>query len=639
MQDLLLENFTLLQYACRHGKLNLVKYLMDFGFDITYAPVSPQQPIQLSCKYGHPEILKYLIDKGALSEKPNPIRSTRKRTLYSQAVWNFVPPENSTKCLEILLEYKNKHTEVTSIGEVNDTDDYGRTPLHYAVMRKNDDCILLLLRNGAHMDAKDNFKEIPLSSMPESALEKFLDSMISFNDYKCKSKDKRNDSYDLQFNFRDIFKREGNNEYSFSMDLLKKIKREKRLKNLIGHPIISIILHFQYYRIQSFFYFYLVLYFLFLCFYTPYVVLQGSSLNFTKETSNHLQQAHDKHYTATLVLRILSFIILAIFSLLEIVKFFGGSSYVSSLDNLIRFITFSLSWVVLIIDCVQEKEYTQWKAVSILMVCFEFFLVLSKYPSLTYHIITFRTASLKLIKFLFFHAIILLGFALSFHILFRKSKEKQAEIFQKFSNATFKTIIMLTSEFEAGVIPFYDYGVSYFIFILFIFFVTIVLFNLMIALALSKVNDMERNKLLYRSFTEIDMIVHFEEYYLEGRSKWQKASQKLCKFCQNLFKKCFGKRKEYVSEKEPILKIKGNQLLQSIKFETYPKRRVVFTKNENTNHASSYCYKCCNWCKCSRGIFKHCGNFFSGKLNDKVVIKAWEIAAKNKQKNENEKNI
>lgn len=46
---------------------------------------------------------------------------------------------------------------------VNDKDEYGNTPLHFAVMRNDVEAIKRLLKEHANINAKNKFGETPLS--------------------------------------------------------------------------------------------------------------------------------------------------------------------------------------------------------------------------------------------------------------------------------------------------------------------------------------------------------------------------------------------------------------------------------------------------------------------------------------------
>lgn len=101
----------------------------------------------------------------------------------------------------------------------------------------------------------------------------------------------------------------------------------------------------------------------------------------------------------------------------------------------------------------------------------------------------FKTVSLNFIKFLFLYAFLILSFALAFYTLFKDGDEENKP-FPNAPQSIFKTIVMLTGEFEASDIPFVIHPVlGHLIFVLFEFLIAIVLFNLLTGLAVSDTQE------------------------------------------------------------------------------------------------------------------------------------------------------
>ncbi|KAI0989805.1 hypothetical protein GJ496_009321 [Pomphorhynchus laevis] len=58
------DNYTLLHYACIHGRFELVQQLIELGLDVNYPSFSNETPLYVSVKRGFTEIAKYIISKG-----------------------------------------------------------------------------------------------------------------------------------------------------------------------------------------------------------------------------------------------------------------------------------------------------------------------------------------------------------------------------------------------------------------------------------------------------------------------------------------------------------------------------------------------------------------------------------------------
>eukprot|EP00049_Salpingoeca_infusionum_P007935 m.128129 g.128129 ORF g.128129 m.128129 type:complete len:1073 (+) comp13865_c0_seq1:107-3325(+) len=107
------EQHAALHYAARAKALGLAKLLVEAGANPTVSGEEGVTPIHLAAKYGSPDLLTLLLDSA---------------------------PEDG----------------------VNVTDDYQSTPLHFATLRVNMDCVRSLLQRGANIDAVDKQGETPL---------------------------------------------------------------------------------------------------------------------------------------------------------------------------------------------------------------------------------------------------------------------------------------------------------------------------------------------------------------------------------------------------------------------------------------------------------------------------------------------
>lgn len=186
---------------------------------------------------------------------------------------------------------------------------------------------------------------------------------------------------------------------------------------------------------------------------------------------------------------------------------------------------------------------------------------------------------------------------------------------------------MLTAEFDASDIPFDEYSiVSHLIFIVYIFIITIVLLNLMVAIAFKQVNEMEKNRNLYGSLAQIDYIKHFEDNFSENYVvrtiySWFSPSG-CCAF--------FNDSRSYTVTPENMklnVMIRGNdvEFNNRLIFKTYPAKEVnikTISKKEEIDkkwYNNFDCFK----------IFKS-----SHRLHHSVIENAQEIVSKRFSKKE-----
>jgi hypothetical protein len=124
-------------------------------------------------------------------------------------------------------------------------------------------------------------------------------------------------------------------------------------------------------------------------------------------------------------------------------------------------------------------------AIAILLGWFELVLMLGRLPLLSVQTEMFKTVSLTFLKFMAGYIILIMAFAFSFYILFEGNvKKDDVDMFTNPLISILKTIVMFAGEFEVSSLSFDSLpGTSHVIFLLFVFFVSIVLLNLLNGLA------------------------------------------------------------------------------------------------------------------------------------------------------------
>lgn len=178
--------------------------------------------------------------------------------------------------------------------------------------------------------------------------------------------------------------------------------------------------------------------------------------------------------------------------------------------DLINYLELALIFATFVLLSTSPASYQEFgnmhrviASITILFAAAELSLLISTLPNsfISTHIVMLKRVSCSFLKSLSINSIILLAFAFCFYTLFNAptgekpnnastdtSSETQADDFNRFidpGTAIIKTIVMLTGEFEAANIDFNVNQTSYLIFLMFVFFMSIVLFNLLNGLAVS----------------------------------------------------------------------------------------------------------------------------------------------------------
>lgn len=99
---------TWLHFAAREGAFEIVKYLLDYGFDINEGDKDDDiTPLCSACQGGHYEIVKYLLDHGAVMDTSasvrNPLFAAISGSIQVNALWG-APTGEAPQIVRLLLE-------------------------------------------------------------------------------------------------------------------------------------------------------------------------------------------------------------------------------------------------------------------------------------------------------------------------------------------------------------------------------------------------------------------------------------------------------------------------------------------------------------------------------------------------------
>lgn len=133
-------------------------------------------------------------------------------------------------------------------------------------------------------------------------------------------------------------------------------------------------------------------------------------------------------------------------------------------------------------------------AIAVLLAWAEGLLLLGRHPKLSIFVTMFTTVSFTFFLLLLWYSVLLIGFGLSFFLLFGADVSKtgadesdaKESAFVSIPTSLLKVVAMMTGELEYSDLPFATSPVtSRIIFLAFLFLITIVLLNLLNGLAVS----------------------------------------------------------------------------------------------------------------------------------------------------------
>lgn len=388
--------------------------------------------------------------------------------------------------------------------------DKGNTPLHYAARAGCREAVTLLLDRGSYIGHMNKFNVPPIADIPMSTLSHYFDDCLQMR------KERTND-YMIEFNYHCLMSQDNYAKQTKTrqdlreMEVFQYIMKNNGLKELLRHPLLSSFLYLKWHRIRYLLYAKFILYVTFYLFVNAYILgttyNNPTSENKTEIIMNSSEVIGESKLKIALyhenTLWILTSIMLILLCIREILQFISSPwYYILNFENWLEIALIVLTFSVLI------GAGPQVGAAVILLSAWKLVVLISQHPRMSTGIEMFRKVSFNFMRFLFPYAFLILAFALAFYTLF---KDGNADNFSNPGYSFFKTIIMLTGEFDASDIPFVYHPVwSHIIFMLFVFLIAIVLFNLLNGLAVSDTAEILSKAELVGLISRISLLVYIE---------------------------------------------------------------------------------------------------------------------------------
>lgn len=141
---------TALHYAVGEDNLESVKFLLNHGANVNVKGQKEATPSLIAASKGCIKVLKVLLDAGAANIHARD--ATGKSFLHHAVIGVNLTKDIKPRqqVIKLLLEKGL---------EVNDKDQSGQTPLHFAVFRESFELVEFLLKNGAGVDEVTNVKK------------------------------------------------------------------------------------------------------------------------------------------------------------------------------------------------------------------------------------------------------------------------------------------------------------------------------------------------------------------------------------------------------------------------------------------------------------------------------------------------
>lgn len=575
---------TLLQYCAKEGLETPARALLNHDVHPNATCLADTRPpALLACYSGQPAILNLFFQKHGpqsvdLKDGSDARETALLAILKSPRADTSAIHTDYRGCLDLLLEHL-PHLQI----DVNAADYKGNTALHYAAKNDDDYAVLSLLKHGAYVGIRNVLGEPPLASMSPKMLETFLNGCLDTN-----GEFPREDTYEVTFSYKflvpppreGLIQQQQNPSEQVALPLndcdspreplahqniattrintetepLLYISQSRDLRYLLKHPIFTSFLDLKWQRICAFFYINLIFYILFVVVLTCYILLwygkshivdpHKDSVNTSIISSDVIEESATETFTLFKynasgfwwAVLIVFLALLTVRELFQLVVF--SSEYFKDPENYLEFIVLITSAAILFSDWVHGHARPHFSAVAILLSWAELVLLIGRHPSLSVNIEMFKRVSWNFLKFLAWYAILIVAFAISFYALFRdcgaatqcgEVGDSDENFFLDPGMSVFKTVVMLTGEFDVASIPFVSFpGTSHVVFILFIFLIAIVLFNLLNGLAVSDTQAIRDDAEIVSYMSRVRLMSYIEALYHSPSLLFVSTLRRIC---------------------------------------------------------------------------------------------------------------
>ncbi|KAL0272828.1 UNVERIFIED_CONTAM: hypothetical protein PYX00_005657 [Menopon gallinae] len=574
---------TYLQYCCRYGRTKAAIHLVNKGVDVNYTPHQTMRPVFLACMKGRHEILPSLLEKADFS--PNDFGEN----VLHVTVKSVDATGKHFQCLQILLQnLERTKLDINAQDRKGNTPlhyavKYGGKDCVTALLKHGAYIgTLNKLKKSpiAHMSASvlEDYLDSCITSTGDMDFANEYYLKINYNFLIPKCKQKRPDVNSVKIPLTEKSDCVDEWESVPECEPLLRMSNNPHLKKLLVHPVFTSFIMLKWQRVRIFYYVNLLYYFLFCLLLLSYILfgyrgpcpgalvnntsdgtlikdqqlkrvdslpteenvitLRSTNLTFN-ETMDEMPETdvgcQSDGVNIVVFMRVLLTILLMVLAAREIFQIsMNWKKYFTDLENYMEIVLIIILTYTIFKDCNRQFPKSdplsyicpQLNAVGILIALFELVLLVGKHPLQALNIEMFKIVSKNFIKFLAWYITLIIAFALAFYTLFRDCGSACEENpFNGEGLSIFKTIIMLTGEFDASNIPFTVYiGTSHLIFILFVFLIVIVLINLLNGLAVTDTQNIRNESYLYRCISLVKLISYIENMLLINTNTFKMLS-------------------------------------------------------------------------------------------------------------------
>lgn len=498
---------TALHLAAARGYAECVELLISEGAKTNTRNHRGFTALHLAARCSSSECVEILLRDG--NADPN-IEDFDKRTALHAAVSRS---ERACDIIDMLVSWG---------AEVNKKDAYGYSPLHLAAMDGLTQCVETLIFLGGDVTSKSKKGRTALSVIARktpkslSILRHNLDSGISL----CRSSE-GNEEVQIEFDFGKLLKFSYPREITYLNSLI-----DEGQKDILLHPLCSAFLFMKWRKIRKFYLARLIFCFLFVSFLSTYVltaVVKTCKGKYSKKYGVPNELCQKQSLLGVMLehnpIEFERWVLMGI-TAFEIVRKLTGITGYSSIYQ--YFTTFEnlMEWFVLlsVFSLYNIDADYSWQnhvgGYAVLGAWTNLMLMLGQLPMFGDYVAMYQKVLTEFLKLLLAYVCLLLGFTICFCVVFPNE-----EMFSNPLMGFISTLSMMVGELNLNILindplqddpPLVFELSSQIIFILFLMFVTIILMNLLVGIAVHDIQGLRKTAGLSKLVRQTKLILFVE---------------------------------------------------------------------------------------------------------------------------------
>ncbi|XP_055595872.1 transient receptor potential channel pyrexia [Uranotaenia lowii] len=418
---------------------------------------------------------------------------------------------------------------------VNHKDVYGFTALHLAALDGLAQCVEMLLFHGADVTTKTkkgtSALNIIMRKTPASLamISHKLDAAISLTH----SQEHSNREVELELDFRSILQHCHPREISYLNTFV-----DEGQKEILQHPLCSAFLYIKWGKIRKYYIARLLFCFTFVLFLTLYVLtaLAHNCYNGSKDMKETIQEQElcQKQSILGDMLRNNPFVmemqwmVLVAITVVEICRKIYGITGYTSFRHYVTQAENAIEWFIIIsvfvISYIYTKRTYTWQnhigAFAVLLGWTNLMLMIGQLPVFGAYVAMYRKVQVEFAKLFMAYSCMLIGFTISFCVIF-PSSSSFANPFMGFITV----LVMMTGEQDLDLLindpdgkdpPFLLEISAQITFVLFLLFVTVILMNLLIGIAVHDIQGLKKTAGLSKLVRQTKLISYIESALFNG---------------------------------------------------------------------------------------------------------------------------